>query len=323
MIVVEPDSQYFILHLEYAGFSNEALKSMDVILDTLKESSEYKNTGAIDMGRFIMVTQNSSWHYYEITGVCKQLSDFKLKYNMNNEKQFMVSNSGVTKEKRLISIHVGKSWKDIAFMAEVGSTDPVTGKIVPSEIEVFDVMKNGQLRFAVYGSDGKLKSGSNSQHSIAGKPSKCMWCHESSVQPLYTDVTDIDGYMTSVEFIEYVERAMKIINSYRKGISTEIDYYNTHQHTYSELNYIGFMNPTLSRVANELQTDLQSAEKKTIDLRQYTFKDFPFYYQKTPEFKDYPGLLYRSQVDSLFDYTPIQIPSDALETNNNEPNFFD
>lgn len=322
MITMEPDSVHFKLDLNYAGFNKQSLENMEVILDSLKLSEEFKTRGCIDMGRFIMITQNSTWHYYKITGVEENLNVFKKKYKFSDADQYLVTSSGVTKENRLVSIHVGNRIDDIAFMAEVGEGDPQKGKFKPTEIEVFDVMKNGQLRFAIYDDKGRLKSSSNPKHSIAGKPSKCLWCHESSIQELYYGEYENEGYISASDFLCYVEKAMQVINEYRDSLSTEIDFKNTHQHTYSELNYTGFMNPTLQRVASEFEIDLDEARKMLVNIPVHEIKDFPFYYTSQPYFGTYKNLYNRDQIDKLLPYIATQVPQDALELSDTEPNYF-
>jgi hypothetical protein len=207
-------------------------------------------------------------------------------------------------------------------MAEVGEGDPRKGKFKPTEIEVFDVMQNGQLRFAIYDDKGHLKSSSNPNHSIAGKPSKCLWCHESTVQQLYYGEYENEGYISASDFLCYVEAAMKVINNYREGLATEIDFKNNLQHTYSELNYTGFMNPTLQRVASEFEIDQEEARRLLVNIPVHEIKDFPFYYSDQPYFGTHKNLYSRDQIDQLLPYITAQIPEDAVESSIYEPNYF-
>ena len=60
-----------------------------------------------------------------------------------------------------------------------------------AEFDLIDLMPNGQLRYAVYGLDGVLLPYSSSDYGLAGKPAKCMWCHEGIISPLFTNNQEV------------------------------------------------------------------------------------------------------------------------------------
>lgn len=322
MIVREKDSVTFTLDLRHAGFSEQAMDSWKVIIDSLKKSEEYIINGAMDMGRFVMLTENSSWHYYAITGVHKTLDAFQKQYQFTGTNRFLVVNSGVSKGERLIYVAPANHIHGVAFMAQVGEGSARTGDFRPTEIEVFDIMPNSQLRFAVYGSDGKLKPFSDPQYSQAGKPSKCLWCHESHVQPLFYGDTDVEGFMPAATFLGYIDSAMQLINRYRASLSTEIDYTNTHHHTWSELNYIGFATPTAERIAREFNVSTNEALQRISGIASHDMENFPFYYRDSPYFGTYKGMFDRNDIDKLLPYLTIRTPDDPIEPGTYEPDFF-
>ena len=74
------------------------------------------------------------------------------------------------------------------------------GTFERKDIEFLDLMKNGQLRFALYDLNGQLKTSTSPSLTAAGKPGKCVWCHQIRLQIARRNVTDLDGYHTTKSF---------------------------------------------------------------------------------------------------------------------------
>lgn len=311
--IVWVNDQLFICDFSKLGFSYGALVSLQVIFDRLKASEEYKLKGGIDLGRFLMLTVYSSHHYYRITGMNKSYTSLKEKYMSDSILQFAINNSAVAIEDRLIHMPSTTNSSSIAFY----SASEGIGKIAYSSFsvrahETFDLMPNGQLRFAIYDSTGNLEPSADPIISLAGKPGKCMWCHESNAQTLFTEVDDLPGYLTSEKFIDRVELTNEKLIEIRNAVSTDLVFSNKQDHTQSELLYISFMEPSSYRMAHEWGISLHEAEIILSNLATHSYSEFPFL-----------GMLYqRSAVDSLAPYATEKVPESAREYSSYEPNFF-
>ncbi len=86
----------FKLDFKQLGFDNKPLKAWSKLIVFAKNTEEYKNFGSIDIGRFLVFTVYSFWHYYQITGVPKSFKEF-INGSLNNAKiqEFPVTNSCV------------------------------------------------------------------------------------------------------------------------------------------------------------------------------------------------------------------------------------
>ncbi|MBK6483292.1 MAG: hypothetical protein IPG01_09180 [Chitinophagaceae bacterium] len=111
--------------------------------------------------------------------------------------------------------------------------------------ETMELMPNGQLRFATYDLQGILMPSANAVISAAGKPGKCMWCHESKALTLFQEQDDVPGYLTAQEFVERVALTNEELTEIRNALSTDLVFANQSDHTLSELLYISFMEPSL------------------------------------------------------------------------------
>lgn len=311
-ILLKEDSTHFTLDLVKAGFDQHALNAFEVIIDSLRRSEEYKKYNAIDVSRFLVLTEHSSWHYYEITGVAKNLDEFYKRHNASGDKEFHVYHSGVAKHQRNIRFVIGPTALDMAWIAEEGTGSLDSGTFAKTAFEVFDVMKNGQLRFAVYNEKGKLIPGSPSEHSVAGKPSKCIWCHELVVQPLFFETTEPVKGISIAAFGLLVDSTQRQLENYRAQLHSVIDFSQKQAHTQGELLYISFMEPSAFRLANEWQTDTLQAKLRMGKLPAHVYEEFPFL----------GSSYYRNAADSLVDYSTVPVPLSVREFLQGEPNYF-
>ncbi|HUM45846.1 MAG TPA: hypothetical protein PLD84_02890 [Chitinophagales bacterium] len=307
------NDQIFTCDFSKLGFNDDALLSLQVIFDRLKASEEYKSKGGIDLGRLLMLTIYSSNHYYRITGTNQSYSTVKELYLSDSVLQFGITNSAVATDDRLIHMPEATNPSAIAFY----SATEGTGKITDSSFsigayEIFELMPNGQLRFAIYDSQGKLETSADALISAAGKPGKCMWCHESNVQTLFSQMEDVPGYLTSQEFIDRVKLSNDELKAIRNELSTDLVFANNQDHTQSELLYIGFMEPSAYRIAHEWDISLPEAESILSGLPVHDYPEFPFL-----------GVLYdRIAVDLLSPYETERVPESAREYSSYEPDFF-
>lgn len=306
------DEKTFTCDLSQLGFSSEALDALQVITERLKFSEEYDERGGIDIGRFLMLTLYSTPHYYRITGMNYSLQEMKEKYFSGNTFEFAVTNSGVAFNDRLIQMDDAASALKVFFAASEGSGNLSDSTFTALEHEVFDVMPNGQMRFALFDANGKRKLSGDSTLGIAGKPGKCMWCHESSVLPLYTTNSDLPGYLTSQQFDDRVTNSGNLISAYRAALNSEVNYLNKQDHTKSELLYIGFMEPSAFRIAHEWGIPVSQVDAKLSGLSTHIYPEFPFL----------GNLYHRKEVDALAPYSAERVPESAREPSEYEPDFF-
>ncbi|MEO5641800.1 MAG: hypothetical protein ABIQ40_18870 [Bacteroidia bacterium] len=311
-IINREDSTYFILDLVKAGFDQHALDAFTVIIDSLQNSEEYKKYNAIDLSRFLVLTEHSSWHYYEITGVAKTLEEFYKRHNATDDKEFHVYHSGVAKHQRNIRFVIGPTALDMAWIAEEGLGSLDSGTFTRTAYEVFDIMKNGQLRFAVYNEKGELLAGSPATHSAAGKPSKCIWCHELVVQPLFFESTEPVKGISVAAFGLLVDSTQRQLENYRAQLHSVIDFSKKQAHTQGELLYISFMEPSAFRLANEWGTDTMQSKSRMRKSTTHVYEEFPFL----------GASYYRKETDSLADYSTVPVPVSVREFLPGEPDYF-
>ncbi|MCD6065519.1 MAG: hypothetical protein K0S33_345 [Bacteroidetes bacterium] len=291
------------------GFSPEAVKVLTQLCDSLKNTAEYKEKNSIDIGEFIALTIGTSRHYYAITGVSPTFNDFTKNYFSGGEQVFPVLSSAVSKHHRRLRLHMDTAALKTAFVAEEGSGDIDKNTFVAELFEVFDVMPNGQLRFAIYDKDGQLTDGSPSYYGDVGKPAKCLWCHEQYIQPLFKHTPDVNGYMTEDAFTELVRKQMEVIAAYRKTLNSSLDYERTMEHMQMELLYISYMEPSRQKLSEEW--DMEEEELKTLlaALPVHEKTEFPFL-----------GKLYdRVAVHSFAPYLQNPVPSSIRELGGKDP----
>ncbi|HRC33432.1 MAG TPA: hypothetical protein PK736_08310 [Bacteroidia bacterium] len=307
------DSNLITLHLHKMGFAETSLKFLKVLCDSIKISDEYKLTGGIDIGRWIVLTLHSPWHYYKITGTAPTLQEFYNRHSIDSNIFFVVCNSGVAKKPRRIKMEVGSKINDLCFVAEQSNDSNCNVNFTAIEYETFDVMPNSQLRFAIYDRNGNLKDASDTTNSHAGKPGKCMWCHESKVQPLFFRTEETNSNLTLKDFTKMVDSANAIIDTYRKNNLCEINFDNKQDHTLHELLYISFMEPSAGRTSLEwLNFNSDKNLQSLANTQNHIYEEFPFL-----------GKLYwRSTIDSISPFKVMAVPNSVREPSVYEPNYF-
>lgn len=271
------DPTGFALDFEKLGFSAGALQALGTITDSLKQTSYYKKYGKIDLGHFIALTIGSSWHYYNITGVPKTLQEaYRLK-NFKSYKSFAVTRSSVAHHHRLLKYASGSDKPtDWLFVAEEGEGSLKEGSFVTSVYEVFDVMPNGQLRFAVYDTTGRLMAASPKRFGEAGKPAKCLWCHEVIIQPLFTALDAVPQFISPDQFRQDVEKDMTALMRYRASLNSELDFKLMQGHTQMEIAYISYMQPSVMRLAQEWHMSAGEVEAIIGSVSKQQYPEFEF-----------------------------------------------
>lgn len=309
-LIERTDSSQFVLHLDRAGFSSSALQQLLTICENLRGSEEYEKNNAIDLGRFLVLTEHTSNHYYSITGAAPTLQEFYRRHPFTNEKSYHLYRSAVAEHQRNLRFSIGKEVSAIAWIAEEGEGSIDSGTFRVEAYEALDVMPNGQLRFAIYDAAGNLVPGSPTHLGKAGKPSKCIWCHELSVAPLFFETPEPLSGISTTEFGKWVDSSQHLIDRHRATLHPLIRFANVQDHTFGELLYISFMEPSAFRLANEWNTDTTTVAKK-MPIATHTYAEFPFL----------GNCYYRYYADSLSPYEVRKVPVSVREYFGSEPDY--
>jgi len=302
----------WIVDFSQLGFDEKALSVWKQLIAKAKQSEEYRKYGAVMLNRFMIYAVYATKHYYELTAVPKTYAEFSDSANKAKKwLEFAVDISSVSKESRVIRLEanpdniVGQK-----FIAMEGTGTFKTGNFKHEIYEVFDVMPNGQLRYIIYNKDGNLLDASPLTYGEAGKPAKCMWCHESYVQELFMKTPDIFGYIGKQTFLERVNRANEQLKVYRKALSTAIDYSNRKDHELAEIMYISYMEPSAETLAFEWKISVDEVRMRLAKLPTHKHHEFPFLGE----------LYHRNEIEKFTLVKSIPIPSSIREPNGLEPN---
>ena len=284
------DNRVFELKIDQLGFEMESLNVLRSLLNELKQSPEYKKHQCLDVGLFVMNIYNKSENYYKITQVPRTQSEFVTSHNFDDRFEFVTAygESCVSSGIRLFNVAQSKQLTEIAYWAKEGTGETVENFQV-KEFEVFDFMSNGQPRFAIYDLDGSLKNGADSEVSIGGKPAKCMWCHTSSVQPIISAASSIEGFERLDSFSRLIKKQNNIRKRYLRNQSYDFVVDSLSQHSLAELLYFTYEYPTPQRLISEgiSRSEVEKLEyHKNIE---YKFFDLVF-----------DSMVHRHEIDPTF-----------------------
>lgn len=296
-----------VLDLAKVGFSDAAMAALNPIVQHIKNSQSYRSQNSIDLGRFVMLTLNSSHHYYAITGVYPTLNDFEQAYDFEDTAVIVFGNgeSSVTPGNRIIyqTKNTIQNFQKMAFIALEGTGEMAEGNFETEAVEVFDFMPNGQLRFAIYDKNGNLKTAVPATLSTAGKPAKCIWCHESKILPNFVSAAP--------NFNHQMNQKRDFLDSLRYLIISDLNYQELQEHSLAELLYISMMEPTAQRLAQEWNLPLSQAQSLLQPYNTHTHHEYPQW-----------GDLYdRNEVEHLSPILNLKIPASARESSFYEPKF--
>ncbi len=284
------------------------------LLRDLKASEEYRKMGAIDIGRFVFVSLCSVNYYYELTGTDQTYAGFLSRHTFL-PRQIAVVESAVAHGNRLIDVGKGGSFGGIAFVAYEGPGSLKNGSFHKQDVETLEFMENGQLHFGLYDLQGNLERAATPALTAAGKPSKCLWCHEINLNPPFNNVTDVPGYYSTREFRELVANEMRIVASYRQTLRSKVDFRKTQDHTNAENLYLSFVQPTADRLAAEWNMPIDAVRQL---LRSRNLKPHP--HSASVDDGILGDQLYdRDEVDPLAPYTGVRGASDVREASGYEP----
>ena len=313
--IISWDGTMVTLDLGAAGVVEGSKSAWKLLLHVLKSSDEYRIMGGIDIGRFVFLSLCSSHQYYALTGVSSTYAEFRAKHALE-PRQVAIVESGVAHGNRLIEVGQGGGINSVVFVAFEGTGSLQAHSFQKAEIETLDVMENGQLRFGLYDLEGHLKDATTPTLTAAGKPSKCLWCHEINLQPPFRNVTDLEGYYSTREFKELVASATRVVAAYRTTLASKVEFTRLQDHSNAEDLYLSFAEPTASRLAAEWNMPLERVKQL---LASRNLKSHP-HSERIDDGILGDNLYDRNEVDSLAPYATIRGPSDMRESSSYEPN---
>lgn len=304
------DSSSFKLNLSSVGFNERALGALESITDSIKKTPYYAKYNRMELGQFIALTIGSSPHYYAITNTPVTYDQFLKTHDLKDPAVFLVTNSTVAKHHRIIRYKLNPSILKTTFVAEEGNGE-VNINFTPTFFETIDIMKNGQLHFAIYNAAGNLVDASPVERGKAGKPAKCLWCHEIVFQPLYAKTDSVKNSIGPQAFQQLIEKQNAILSDYRQTLNSDIIFNNRQDHTLMELLYISYMEPSLKKLSKEW--NVPEKELKTILNQQSTHRHY--------EFKFMDSLYYRTDIEQHTPCKYISISNDIREPSVHEPDY--
>ena len=312
--IVSWDGTTVTLDLDAAGVAEISKPAWKKLLDVLKSSDEYRVMGGIDIGRFVFLSLCSAYQYYALTGVSPNYAEFRAKH-VFAPKQVAIVESAVAHGNRLIEVGQGEGINSVAFVAFEGAGSLKDHSFQKADIETLDLMENGQLRFGLYDLEGHLKAMTTPTLTAAGKPSKCLWCHEINLQPPFRNVTDLQGYYSTKEFKELVASATRVVAGYRKTLASKVDFSRLQDHSNAEDLYLSFAEPTAIRLAAEWNMPLGQVKQLLVNRN---LKTHP-HSERIDDGVLGDDLYDRNDVDPLAPYATIRGPSDMREASSYEP----
>lgn len=299
-----------LINLSELGFNQTAQTALKQLIIIYKQSEEYQVTGGIDAGRFVVSIFNNSNHYYKIVGMPNRLNTFTSDYTLL-QKRAAIIESAVAFGERIIHLpQENGNIHSLGYLAE-----EITGSLIDSshkvkESEVMDIMENGQLRFGIYDENENLVGGADASLSIAGKPAKCLWCHEVNIQTGIAALTAIPGYYSPTQFDSVIIQNRRTLEAYRASLTPEINFNDISQHSELEKLYIRFMEPSVKRLAAEWGITEQEVSSTLSNLQTHQHDEFP----------ELGDLYFRAEVAKYSPYTVIPSTTNVRETTLNEPN---
>jgi len=302
-----PKDSIVHIDLRKMRFKPEAQTSLAILQQQLKQTEEYKKNKTIDLGRYIALTIGSSFNYYEIAGVPQQLQQYYERYALDTLKGY-IDNSSISHVDRIISFSKEMTGNKQFYIS--AESDSITKEIL--EFETLEIMPNGLMKFGIYDSTGILKIGGDPKVTAAGKPAKCLWCHETGIQPLFRKQKDHLGYLTSKAFLDSLRLFDQRLRAFQKKTWKDKTILNRRLHVEMELSYIAFMEPSLEHISREWGIPLANVKNKLKHLKSHRHEEF-----------DFLGDLYhRRDIDAIAPYKSLPVPESIREKSDHEVNNF-
>lgn len=279
------------------GFNSNTKEKLTTLHTKIIASNEYQVNQNVDLGRYIALLLGASEHYYELIGLPSTLSELVGNYTLLPQKGY-VNNSNVSLEHRIIEFSEQDGFDQVFVSKEV---NPITGEIY--EYETIELLSNGQLRFGIFDVNGNRKNFADPSHSNAGKPAKCMWCHESVINQMFTPQNDYAGYLTYIDFQSTLINYRESNRNLKLALTNGVDFSQTQQHTLTELAYISFMEPSPERLSLEWNLTLTQIQNMLSGIPTHIHDEFPFL----------GNLYHREQIENLSPFHGLAVSSSVRE----------
>ncbi len=292
------------INIKHLGFSPQAQDKLMKLSEKIKTTSEYQTNNAIDLGRYVALLLGASEHYYEIIGTPNTLAEVLNQYTLLPQKGY-VNNSNVSLEHRIIQFSEQNGFSQLFLSEEI---DPITGEIY--EYETIELLPNGQLRFGIFDVNGNRKNNADATHSNAGKPAKCMWCHESNINQMFNPQNDYAGYLTYADFQNTLVSYRESNRTQKLALTDGVDFSQTQQHTLTELLYISFMEPSAERLSLEWNLPLAQVQNLLSGLPTHVYDEFPFL----------GNLYHRNEVEAFAPFQGLTVSTNVRENSTIEVN---
>jgi hypothetical protein len=296
-----------VLEINLLGFNETAVNELQKLHSAIKSSEEYQHNQVIDVGRYVTLLIGASAHYNRITQVPIHLRDIISNYNLHQEAGF-IDNSGISSNHRTLQFSKQKELNQVFVSTEI---DANSGQIL--EFETIEIMGNGHLRFGIFDQDSNRIDASNSSFSTAGKPAKCMWCHESKILPIFNTQNNHSGYLSYLQLKDSLLNFQNNLEFWQFNLPNGIDFSQKQDHAQMELLYISFMLPS----AQNLSTEWGISETEVIDL----LKSLPQFV--TPEFLFLGKRYAREDVQNYAPFESLKVSSSVREKSDLEVNYID
>lgn len=293
-----------IIDYKKLGFTEKAQNKLAILHSKIIKSDEYQQTKAIDLGRYVSLLIGASEHYYEIIGTPNTLNQILNQYTLLPQKGY-VNNSSVSFGHRIIQFSEQNGFNQVFLSEEI---NPITGEIY--EYETIELLPNGQLRFGIFDTNGNRLNSSDATHTNAGKPAKCMWCHESVINQMFTPQSDFTGYLTYNEFQNTLINYRESNQTQKLALADGVDFSQTQQHTFTELLYISFMEPSAERLSVEWNMSVLEVQSLLANLSTHIYDEFPFL----------GDLYYRNEIENFAPFQGLSVSTSVRETSQTEVN---
>ena len=295
--VFDSESKVKIYPVEI-GLKHKSQEVLGRLHAKITQSEAYQKRGDIDMGHYVTLLLGSSEHYYALVDLPNNLSDLEEGYTFSSVNGY-INNSAISAKHRVLKFTDQHVLNQLFISQEI---DSITGEII--EFETLDLLPNGQPRFGIFAANGERIEGANPVNSSAGKPGKCMWCHESKIQPLFSIQEPRVGYLTPNELRDtllfFRESHKNMLELQTLGVNFE----TPTDHVLMELLYIAYMEPSVDRLALEWGISTNEVENLLENVSTHEHEEFSFlgarYFRKdVQEFAPYQSLSVSDNVREL------------------------
>ncbi len=261
---------YLTINLQQLQFPDYGHTAMYSLHKNLQGSEEYLRNSSFDLGKYITLLVGSSPHYYEITGTPIHLKDILSQYHLQPKKGFL-NNSSISPNHRTLSFSSPNGLHQLFLSTEI---DSVSKQVL--EFETLEISENGQPIFAIFSADSIRLDYADPAISTSGKPAKCMWCHESKINPLFSKQSNYPGYLTAKQLEDTLIFFRSHHESKQTTLPNGVDFSQNEEHVQMELQYIMYQQPSAQRLASEWNMTIAEVEALLINQLKINNTEFMF-----------------------------------------------